>query len=99
MNLQPHQQRVVEEHQDLCGKLDRLSSFQDTETFAALPDEEKDRLKRQKLHMFNYRDVLAERIATFPRKAEEGPQELGTASEVTKGGFGHVFDAPGVRFP
>lgn len=65
MNLQPHQQRVVDEKTELDAKLTKLSAFMDGQIFKALPEEERNRLIRQKEYMCDYSDVLAERIAAF----------------------------------
>ena len=63
--LQPHQQRVVDEKADLDEKLVKLLAFHGTETFADLPEEEQDRLIRQSVAMTNYSAVLGERIVAF----------------------------------
>jgi hypothetical protein len=42
--LQPHQQRVVDEHADLTAKTSKLRAFLDTSTFVELVDDEKSRL-------------------------------------------------------
>ena len=64
--MQPHQQRVVDEHAELETRLDKLAEFTATPTFEALPDAEQERLLRQSGIMIQYSDVLAERIAAFP---------------------------------
>jgi hypothetical protein len=63
--MQPHQERVVTEKQELDTKLEKLSAFIETETFQGLPSDEKDRLQRQHMHMDHYSTVLGERIAAF----------------------------------
>lgn len=65
MNLQPHQQRVVDEKTDLDAKMDKLTAFIDTPIFASLAEAEQERLVRQLHHMGNYTAVLGERIAAF----------------------------------
>lgn len=67
MDLQPHQQRVVFEKNDLDGKIERLTMFmhEAPDLFNNLPDAEKMRLARQAKAMCEYRDVLDERIAAF----------------------------------
>ena len=66
MELQPHQQRVVDEKRELDEKLTKLDAFGRTELFASLPADEQGRLNRQHSLMGQYSDVLAERIAAFP---------------------------------
>lgn len=63
--LQPHQQRVVEEHNELETKIQLLHKFSTSEVYKALPNDEKDRLRRQYEHMVNYANVLSERIDCF----------------------------------
>lgn len=64
-DLLPHQQRVIDERQDLDGKIDRLSSFTETSTFAVLDPAERSRMERQLRAMVGYRNILDERIAAF----------------------------------
>lgn len=63
--MQPHQQRVVTEKQELDEKLEKLSAFLGTETFRGLDEAEQLRLIRQEERMGEYSDVLGERIAAF----------------------------------
>lgn len=65
MTLQPYQQRVVTERDELQTKLDALSRFIDSDFFDTLPNAEQGRLQRQKLIMIDYVAVLNERIAAF----------------------------------
>lgn len=65
MNLQPHQQRVVEEKAALDEKIAKLAAFGRTATFAALPADEQGRLNRQHSLMEQYSAVLGERIEAF----------------------------------
>ena len=67
--LQPHQQRVVEESQELLGRIERLQTFTDSPVFAGLDSAERDRLLRQMSAMADYATVLAERINAFPQGA------------------------------
>jgi len=64
-NMAPHQQRVVEEKEQLDGLLERLGAFLLTELFASLPEPEKGRLRNQHYHMREYSDILSQRIAAF----------------------------------
>lgn len=67
--LQPHQQRVVEESQELLGRIERLQAFTDSPVFAGLDSAEQNRLLRQMSAMADYATVLAERINAFPQGA------------------------------
>lgn len=66
-NMQPHQQRVVDEKRELDEKLERLRAFcsEVGGIFDSLPTEEKQRLTEQEIHMAAYSDVLGRRIAAF----------------------------------
>lgn len=70
MNLLPHQQRVVEERQELEVKIDKLRSFIPTDTCLSLPFAERTRLARQLKIMLDYSEVLAERIEAFVADSE-----------------------------
>lgn len=65
--LQPHQQRVVDEHAELAERLRKLGKFiTDTPAvFLALPLEEQDLLHQQHAAMTAYNDILVQRIAGF----------------------------------
>jgi hypothetical protein len=63
--MQPHQQRVVDEKTELDKKRAKLFAFSETEIFASLPQQEKDRLEHQGFHMGAYSDILCARIAEF----------------------------------
>lgn len=65
--LQPHEMRVVSEKKELDSKLDKLTEFHKSETFAKLPADEQDRLTRQAVVMGQYSGILAERIAAFKK--------------------------------
>jgi len=64
-NMQPHQQRVVTEYEELLAKTLALGSFFDNPIFAKLDAAERDRLERQWKLMQQYGQVLSERIAAF----------------------------------
>lgn len=67
MELQPHQQRVVDEKAELDEKLDNLMAFTCTSPiFETLPTAEKGRLLEQRRVMHEYSKILGERIAAFP---------------------------------
>jgi hypothetical protein len=63
--MQPHQQRVVEEKEQLDLKIAKLDGFVHGTIYAALPDPERNRLMRQFCFMKDYSNVLLERIAAF----------------------------------
>jgi hypothetical protein len=63
--LQPHQQRVVDEHADLSSKIVKLEAFVGTEMFKSLSEDEQERLRAQLVPMEGYRRILAMRIAAF----------------------------------
>lgn len=63
--LKPHEQRVVEEHDELAVKLEALQAFMCTSTFESLEDEDQDLLKRQRYNMSGYLWCLAARISRF----------------------------------
>lgn len=64
-NLQPHQQRVVEELETLSDKSKKLSAFILSDVFKDLPKEEKEDLVEQLETMEKYADILERRIDRF----------------------------------
>lgn len=61
-----HQQRVVDEQDQLADKLNKLSQFIDgSHIFGTLPPEEQKRLVRQAVCMTEYSNILMDRIAAF----------------------------------
>ena len=66
MSLQPHQQRVVEEKTELDKKASALSNFIGTSpVFDTLDPAEQERLREQCEVMWQYSEILGERIAAF----------------------------------
>ena len=63
--MQPHQERVVTEKEELDMKIEKLDSFRAGEIFPTLPEDEQDRLNKQLSFMRQYSGVLADRIAAF----------------------------------
>lgn len=64
--LLPHQQRVVDEFDQLSQRHRTLKFFIAAErTFSTLHPEEQERLRRQLRTMSDYKDVLSERIINF----------------------------------
>ncbi len=55
-------QRVVDERDELAGRLQRLETFFDTETFAGVSRAERDRLRYQHSLMLCLQSVLTSRI-------------------------------------
>lgn len=64
--MQPHQQRVVDEKEELDGRIVRLDQFIEGDLFKSLPSDEQDRLVKQLRIMYEYLAVLGERVAAFP---------------------------------
>ncbi len=63
--MQPHQQRVVNEKNELDIKLSALKAFWNNPIFVTLPEDERVRLEKQSLIMEQYSAILGERIAAF----------------------------------
>jgi hypothetical protein len=67
--MAPHQQRVVDELNELRDKRKKLEQFLFSENpvvFNQLPADEQDRMRRQFDIMLQYEGVLQERIDQFP---------------------------------
>lgn len=65
--MQPHEERVAKEKQDLDEKLAKLLAFQEDGIFKSLHADDRDRLERQSAVMKQYSDILGERLAAFPK--------------------------------
>ena len=64
--MQPHQQRVVDEKTELDKKAKALSDFIGLNPiFETIETQERERLKRQNDIMWQYSEVLGERIEAF----------------------------------
>lgn len=63
--LQPFQQRVVEEKETLDVKLKALDAFLSTDQCHALPLDERTRLLRQRTSMQSYSKTLGDRIEAW----------------------------------
>ena len=64
--MQPHEQRVIDERNDLREKISRLSAFSTTsDIYKTLSKEEKGLLVRQYKAMVEYDNVLSDRIVRF----------------------------------
>lgn len=65
--MQPHQERVVQEKQELDERLFKLRLFMEKAAFKELDIREKSLLTLQAQVMHNYSDILAERIALWSK--------------------------------
>lgn len=71
--MEPHQQRVVTERDELNEKLAKLTTFitGPSPIYVGLPDAEKLRLSRQLTYMTEYSNVLDERIADWGPRPQQ----------------------------
>jgi 5,10-methylenetetrahydrofolate reductase len=65
MNLQPYQQRVVEEHKALVQRINLLAAFMQTQLFRELDEAERTRMRAQREFMDGYSYMLQLRITAF----------------------------------
>lgn len=72
-NMQPHQQRVVDEKLELDTRIESLEKFTTGKIFLDLVEEEKDRMILQLKLMKQLSEVLGERIANFPPQTYNTP--------------------------
>jgi hypothetical protein len=63
--MQPHQQRVVDEKIALDEKLNKLKEFLVSNIFDGLTMQEQNLLQTQSGYMQSYSNILAERISLF----------------------------------
>jgi electron transfer flavoprotein alpha/beta subunit len=63
--MQPYQQRVVEEAEQLDERIDKLFAFTAGPQFRQVPEDERNRMLRQLRAMGAYSAVLHERIEAF----------------------------------
>lgn len=66
----PYQERVIEEKTQLDEKLRKIRAFMVSPEFGRLSPEEQGRIKHQENTMWEYSDVLRERIWYFGGSAE-----------------------------
>ncbi len=66
MELEPYQQRVVDEKADLDARREKLGAFKNSAAFTLLSWQEQERLNTQAHLMTMLSAVLGERIAAFP---------------------------------
>jgi hypothetical protein len=68
--MQPHEERVVVEKQELDDKLAKLKAFcfsPGSPVFKVLPPEDRDLLESQYTVMEQYSELLGKRIERFPK--------------------------------
>lgn len=64
--MQPYQERVVVEHQELCEKIDKLTQFvTSSDMFKSLDETDRTLLWHQLELMILYRNTLIKRINRF----------------------------------
>lgn len=63
--MQPHQQRVVDEKNELGERLEKLLAFIGTDSYKELPEKDKELLFFQSQIMEDYFEVLEQRIELF----------------------------------
>jgi hypothetical protein len=68
--MQPYQERVMQEKQELDKKISQLGEFTSGRIYPTLAQDEQDRLSRQYVIMRDYSSVLGERITNFPPPSE-----------------------------
>ena len=65
--MNEHEQRVVDERNELAGKLDKLSTFLAGKIYYTLADEDQELLALQCVQMRQYLDTLNCRIERFTK--------------------------------
>lgn len=68
--IEPHQQRVIDEKEQLDDKRMKLKGFLYTPLYSSLPEAERERLAMQCQVMDLYSDILKRRIACFATGSE-----------------------------
>ena len=63
--MRPHQERVIEEAEQLLDRITKLRNFIVTNTFDLLHIDERNRLHAQVAAMTDYHNILRERIQHF----------------------------------
>ncbi len=63
--MQPYQERVITEKQELDDKLTKLEAFLQSKIFPTLSPDEQGRLEDQATIMKQYSEILGKRIAAF----------------------------------
>lgn len=65
VTMKHHEQRVIDEREELLTRLNKLWAFFGTSAFGELGEAEKIRMKAQASFMSGYLDMLQERIKAF----------------------------------
>lgn len=60
--MEGYQARLITEYDDLKGKIERLETFLQSDTFKSLPVDECIDLQEQLMHMQNYLRILWKRL-------------------------------------
>jgi hypothetical protein len=63
--MQPHQERLIVERDELSEKLNKLRTFNNSDFYSTLPQDERGRLTRQYMAMSTYLQILNSRIFAF----------------------------------
>lgn len=63
--MEPFQERVVEEHDELDTKIGKLTEFLESDQFDTVDPEEQHRLVQQLYVMELYLDILTQRVKAF----------------------------------
>lgn len=63
--MQPYQERVITERDELLEKISKLGTFFDSQVFLILSTRERYLLYRQNFYMKQYARILNERISAF----------------------------------
>ena len=63
--MQAFQERVVVEKNELDEKINKLSSFIESDRWSSVAEDEKERMRKQLVAMGEYSNVLSQRIANF----------------------------------
>jgi hypothetical protein len=64
-HLQPHQQRVVAECEQLADRIQKLEAFLSTPVFAGLPEDDQQLLKMQADAMVLYLGIINTRVSKY----------------------------------
>ena len=65
--MEPYQQRVVDEHNELKERLAKLQAFIESERFSTVQGDEQRLLILQRCHMESLVEIIGQRIALFNR--------------------------------
>lgn len=74
MVLQDWQVRVVNEQEELEHKINKLKDYLETDSFNALPEEDKNLLRQQRAAMQTYSCILGWRIQRFTQEKKDDLQ-------------------------